>query len=165
MIAMALACGPDLLIADEPTTALDVTIQAQILDLIAGLVAESGMALLLITHDLGVVSEMAERVVVLYAGRVMETGRTGGRVPPPRASLHARPVHRLAARAAARMPAPGTRLAAIPGQVPDPRALPPGCPFAPRCPRVAPDCLPAPPPLLPLADAPGHLAACLHPCA
>ncbi len=155
MIAMALACGPDLLIADEPTTALDVTIQAQILDLIGAITAESGMGLLLITHDLGVVSRSVRRVMVMYAGRVVEEGLTAAvfaarRHPYTRglfaASPHARP------------PGPGARLQAIPGQVPEPGRLSPGCAFAPRCPRVQPDCLLAPPPLV-------DGVACLHPFA
>jgi peptide/nickel transport system ATP-binding protein len=163
MIAIALACGPDLLIADEPTTALDVTIQAQILDLLGELVADSGMALLLITHDLGVVSEMTERVMVMYAGRVMEQGRTadvfGHMAHPYTRGLFAASPHALAPGAGRQ------RLAAIPGQVPDPRNRPSGCPFADRCPRVAEDCRRAPPPLRPLgaSDAPDHRAACLHP--
>ena len=164
MIAMALACEPDLLIADEPTTALDVTIQAQILDLLGDLVDASGMALILITHDLGVVAERVERVLVMYAGRVVETGSTKDvfrRMAHPythalfAASPHALPAHGSAPR----------RLIAIPGQVPDPLHLPPGCPFADRCPRVEADCRIAPPPLLPLGagEPADHLAACLHP--
>ena len=163
MIAIALACSPDLLIADEPTTALDVTIQAQILDLLAELVAETGMALLLITHDLGVVSEMTERVMVMYAGRVMEQGRTDDvfhrMAHPYTRGLFAASPHALPPDAKRQ------RLAAIPGQVPDPLHRPPGCPFADRCPRAAEDCRRAPPPLLPLGagEAPDHRAACLHP--
>jgi peptide/nickel transport system ATP-binding protein len=153
MIAMALACGPDLLIADEPTTALDVTIQAQILDLIGDITAESGMGLLLITHDLGVVSRSVRRVMVMYAGRVVEQGGT--------AEVFARRRHPytrglFAASPHARPPAPGARLQAIAGQVPEAGRLPPGCAFAPRCPRVRPDCLLAPPPLV-------DGVACLHP--
>ncbi|MBL8587726.1 MAG: ABC transporter ATP-binding protein [Methylobacteriaceae bacterium] len=169
MIAMALACGPDLLIADEPTTALDVTIQAQILDLIAGLVAETGMALMLITHDLGVVSEMAGRVAVMYAGRIVESGRTEDvfaaiRHPYTAGLLAASPHAALAgggrgdAIAGGRRP----RLAAIPGVVPDAAHRPAGCAFAPRCPRAAEDCRTARPPLRAM-ERPGHLAACLHP--
>ncbi|MBV9757896.1 MAG: ABC transporter ATP-binding protein [Alphaproteobacteria bacterium] len=162
MIAMALACEPDLLIADEPTTALDVTTQAQILDLLARLVAESGMALLLITHDLGVIAENVARVLVMYAGRVVESG--------PTAELFRHMAHPytralFAASPHAAAPSGERRLAAIPGQVPDPLHRPPGCPFADRCPRVQDDCRIAPPPLLPLGpgDAPDHRAACLHP--
>ena len=155
MIAIALACGPDLLIADEPTTALDVTIQAQILALLREIIAESGMALLLITHDLGVFGEVAERVMVMYAGRVVEQGRTAEvfaarRHPYTRGLFAASPQSRPAGAGRA-------RLAAIPGTVPDPRALPPGCAFAARCPRAEPDCAVLP---LPVGD-----VACLHPFA
>ncbi|WP_188911556.1 ABC transporter ATP-binding protein [Salinarimonas ramus] len=169
VIAIALACGPDVLIADEPTTALDVTIQAQILDLLEDLVAEMGMALVLITHDLGVVEETCERMMVMYAGRVVESGRTADVFahmahPYTRGLFAASP--RSALLTSAREPSGRKRrLAAIPGQVPDPRARPPGCAFAPRCPRAQDDCRAAPPPLAPLG-APGradHAAACLHP--
>ncbi len=160
MIAMALACGPDLLIADEPTTALDVTIQAQILDLLAELVAEQGMALLLITHDLGVVGETAARVLVMYGGRIMEQGSTAEvfrrRAHPYTRGLFAASPHALPLDAM-----PGTRLPAIPGQVPDPRTRPLGCPFADRCPRVTSECRAAPVPLRPFAS--GHDIACLRP--
>ena len=161
MIAMALACEPDLLIADEPTTALDVTTQAQILDLLAGLVVESGMALLLITHDLGVIAENVARVLVMYAGRVVESGPTAD-VFRHMAHPYTRALFAASPHAA---PSGERRLAAIPGQVPDPLHRPPGCPFADRCPRVQDDCRIAPLPLLPLgpADAPDHSAACLHP--
>jgi peptide/nickel transport system ATP-binding protein len=159
MIAMALACEPDLLVADEPTTALDVTTQAQILELLAGLVAESGMALLLITHDLGVIAENVARVLVMYAGRVVESG--------PTAEVFRHMAHPYTRALFAASPHTGgpRRLAAIPGQVPDPLHRPSGCPFADRCPRVQDDCRVALPPLLPLrpADAPDHRAACLHP--
>ena len=163
MIAIALACAPDLLIADEPTTALDVTIQAQILDLLAELVAETGMALLLITHDLGVVSEMAERVMVMYAGRVVEHGRTDDVFAPHGASLYARPVRRLAARAAARCrpaasrgdPRPGAGPAAPAVRLPLRRSLSARCRGLPA--RAA--------ALRPLGagEAADHRAACLHP--
>ena len=127
---MALACGPDLLIADEPTTALDVTIQKQILDLIRDLVAERGMALILISHDLGVIAQN----VVEDAGDVWrQRGRErpdGGRVRAARPSLHAGPVRRAARRCGAPR---GVRLATIPGSVPELVDLPPGCPFAGRC--------------------------------
>jgi peptide/nickel transport system ATP-binding protein len=153
MIAMALACGPDLLIADEPTTALDVTIQAQILDLLGDIAAERGMGLLLITHDLGVVSRSVARVMVMYAGRVVEQGATAevfaARRHPYTRGLFAASPH-------ARPPARGARLQAIPGQVPEAGRLPPGCAFAPRCPRAQADCLLAPPPLV-------DGVACLHP--
>jgi peptide/nickel transport system ATP-binding protein len=153
VIAMALACGPDLLIADEPTTALDVTVQAQVLDLLADLAEATGMALLLITHDLGVVSETVARMLVMYAGRVVEQGPTADVLskmshPYTRALLAASP-HEA-----------GGRPVAIPGQVPDPLHRPPGCAFAPRCARARPDCAAAPPGLRGAAP---HLAACLHP--
>jgi oligopeptide/dipeptide ABC transporter ATP-binding protein len=128
MIAMALACEPKLLIADEPTTALDVTVQAQILELIARLRRELGMAVLLITHDLGVVAEYCDRVAVMYAGRIVEEA--------PAARLFARPRHRYTEALLRTIPASnpaGARLPAIPGTVPAPGAWPKGCAFAPRC--------------------------------
>ena len=127
MIAMALACKPRLLIADEPTTALDVTIQAQILDLLLQLERERGMALLLITHDLGVVAEVADRVIVQYAGRQVETQRA--------AELFAHPHHPYTAALLAALPDPAEagRLSAIPGLVPGLWDRPGGCLFAPRC--------------------------------
>ena len=130
MIAMALSCNPSFLIADEPTTALDVTIQAQILDLMRRLQKELGMSILFITHDLGVVAEMADRVVVMYAGRAVEEA--------PAADLFTRPLMPYTQGLLSSIPgeAPLTaegRLATIPGNVPNPTALPPGCPFHPRC--------------------------------
>jgi peptide/nickel transport system ATP-binding protein len=153
VIAIALACGPELLIADEPTTALDVTVQAQVLNLLADVAEERGMALLLITHDLGVVSESAARVLVMYAGRVVEQGAT--------ADVFAHMAHPYTRALFAASPhEAGGRPAAIPGQVPDPLHRPPGCAFAPRCNRVQPDCRQQVPPL----RGPGlHLAACWHP--
>ena len=128
LIAISLACDPEVLIADEPTTALDVTIQAQILELLRDLQKRLGLSLLLITHDLGVVAEMAERVAVMYAGRIVEEA--------PVAGLFADPKHPYTRGLIGSIPggAPGTRLAAIPGTVPTPGALPPGCCFTPRCP-------------------------------
>ena len=128
LIAMALACSPELLIADEPTTALDVTIQAQILELLRDLQQRLGLALLLITHDLGVVAQMAERVAVMYAGRIVEEATV--------ADLFAYPKHPYTRGLLASIPggAPGTRLLAIPGTVPVPGQLPSGCCFTPRCP-------------------------------
>jgi oligopeptide/dipeptide ABC transporter ATP-binding protein len=128
MIAMALACEPRLLIADEPTTALDVTVQAQILDLIDDLRRERAMAVLLITHDLGVVSQVCDRVAVMYGGRIVEEA--------PAAELFSRPRHRYTAALLRTIPAmnpPGRPLPAIPGTVPPPGHRPPGCAFAPRC--------------------------------
>jgi oligopeptide/dipeptide ABC transporter ATP-binding protein len=128
MIAMALACEPSLLIADEPTTALDVTIQAQILDLLRRLQEQMNMSILLITHDLGVVAENAKRVVVMYAGRVVESG--------PAEDVFRRPRHPYTRGLLASVPEPGkgrVRLTTIEGAVPDPRRHPSGCRFAPRC--------------------------------
>ncbi|NIA68363.1 ABC transporter ATP-binding protein [Pelagibius litoralis] len=160
VIAMALACDPALLIADEPTTALDVTSQAEILALIAEVTAASGMALMLITHDLAVVWQNTAAMLVMYAGAVAERGTT--------AEVFARMAHPytrglLAASPGALgdiLPA-GRRLATIPGQVPDPQDRPTGCVFAARCARAAADCLPRPPAERVLA--PGHAVACLHP--
>jgi len=149
MIAMALACDPKLLIADEATTALDVTIQAQILHLINELRAKLGTAVMMITHDLGVVAETADRVVVMYAGKVVEEA--------PVRELFRRPLHPYTAGLVAsipRLPPPGTlppagrrHLAEIPGFVPSLRDLPPGCPFAPRCPLARERCRQEEPPL------------------
>jgi peptide/nickel transport system ATP-binding protein len=155
-IAMALACGPDLLIADEPTTALDVTIQGQILDLIADLVQERGMALLLISHDLGVIAQNVAQMMVMYGGRVMESGPTatvfaGMRHPYTRGLFGARP----------QLGAPrGTRLSTIEGSVPELADLAPGCPFAGRCPQAGADCRTTKPTTH--AFTTGHLAHCLH---
>jgi peptide/nickel transport system ATP-binding protein len=152
MIAMALACRPKLLIADEPTTALDVTVQAQILALLDQLKRETGTAVVLITHDLGVVADHADEVVVMYAGRVAEQA--------PAATLFARPEHPYTVGllgAVPRIEGGADRLASIEGTVPDLRAPPPGCRFAPRCPFSGADCE-TQPLLAPLA--PGHAAAC-----
>jgi peptide/nickel transport system ATP-binding protein len=156
MIAIALACKPQLLIADEPTTALDVTIQAQILDLIAELKAELGMAVMLITHAMGVVAEVAQRVVVMYAGKVVEEA--------PVETLFARPLHPYTQgliRSIPRIDLAAThkvRLEAIPGTVPKLIEPGEGCRFASRCRRATPDCSAATPPLRELA--PGHRVAC-----
>jgi oligopeptide/dipeptide ABC transporter ATP-binding protein len=140
MIAIALACQPSLVIADEPTTALDVTIQAQILELLRDMKAAFNLALLLITHDLGVVAEVADRVAVMYAGRIVETG-------PVRAILRD-PQHPYTRGLLASIPGgrPGERLRAIEGSVPMLGALPPGCAFNPRCPDRFDPCTTAPPP-------------------
>ncbi|NKC29239.1 ABC transporter ATP-binding protein [Falsiroseomonas selenitidurans] len=152
MIAMALACRPRLLIADEPTTALDVTVQAQILALIDELKTESGTAVVLITHDLGVVADHADEVVVMYAGRVAERA--------PAASLFARPQHPYTIGllgAAPRLEGGVARLASIEGTVPDLLHPPPGCRFAPRCPFALDRCAQQPPLA---AILPGHDVAC-----
>ncbi|MDE1993620.1 MAG: ABC transporter ATP-binding protein [Rhizobiaceae bacterium] len=128
MIAMALACRPSLLIADEPTTALDVTVQAQILHLIRRFQRELGMSVLFITHDLGVVAEIAERMIVLYAGRVVETGTVRQVLSSP---LH--PYTKGLLNSVPRVRDPSHRLDAIPGMVPEWSNMPPGCAFAPRC--------------------------------
>ena len=156
VIAIALACGPDLLIADEPTTALDVTIQREVLDLIDELVREDGMGLVLISHNLGVMADRVERVFVMYGGTVVESG--------PTAQLFERRAHPYTQGLFAARPrlglARGTRLATIAGRVPELADLPAGCPFAERCPRVADDCRVALPGAV--AIAPGHVARCLH---
>ena len=146
MIAIALACRPSLVIADEPTTALDVTIQAQILDLLREMKSRFNLALLLITHDLGVVAETADRVAVMYAGRIVETG-------PVRAILR-HPQHPYTRGLLASIPggAPGQRLKAIDGTVPLLNALPPGCAFHPRCPDRFEPCTTEPPPDYPLGS-------------
>ncbi|CAH2599953.1 dipeptide ABC transporter ATP binding subunit DppD [Rhodovastum atsumiense] len=157
MIAMALACEPELLIADEPTTALDVTTQVQILALLRDLQRRLGMGLLLITHDLGVVAEVADRVAVMYAGRVVEEG--------PVDRFFAAPAHPYARGLldAVRLEAlaPGSRLPEIPGMVPSLVRRPPGCAFAPRCARVSPRCEEEDPVLRTEADGCRH--ACFNP--
>lgn len=135
MIAMALAGEPDLLVADEPTTALDVTIQAQILELLQTLQRDSGMGLVLISHDLGVVAQVCDRVTVMYAGRVVETATAHRLFDTPR-----HPYTRGLLRALPELDGPIRRLAAIPGTVPSPSAMPPGCAFAPRCERGETQC-------------------------
>ncbi len=147
MIAMALACNPRLLIADEPTTALDVTIQAQILDLLVSLQRERGMALVLITHNMGVVAETAQRIMVMYAGQIMEERAV--------ASLFAEPQHPYSAALLAALPERATdeeRLATIPGMVPGPGDRPRGCLFSPRCAYATEHSRTARPPLRPWRD-------------
>ncbi len=155
MIAMALACRPKLLIADEPTTALDVTIQAQILDLLLDLREQLGMAIMVITHNMGVVAETADKVMVMYAGRVVEQA--------PVDRLFARPLHPYTRGLLSCVPSMETeldRLLAIPGGLPEPSRRPPGCRFAPRCARADPACSAAMPVLEPMEE--GHLAACFR---
>ncbi|MDH3739306.1 MAG: ABC transporter ATP-binding protein [Alphaproteobacteria bacterium] len=156
MIAMALACRPDLLIADEPTTALDVTVQAQILDLLRRLQAELGMSVLLITHDLGVVAEICERVFVMYAGRIVESAAVE--------TLFRHPLHPYTTGLLASSPRLGMRRPVLPtitGMVPAPDQRGPGCYFADRCQRVTERCRAETPPLA--AGAPGHAVACWNP--
>ena len=155
MIAMALAGNPDLLIADEPTTALDATIQAQILELLATIRREMSMAMVLISHDLGVVAENCDRVAVMYAGRIVEEA--------PANQLFADPVHPYAQGLIGALPpldGPRRRLTAIPGTVPDPARMPDGCAFAPRCALAAEPCGFAPPTLAPIAD--DRAVACIR---
>ncbi len=156
MIAMALAGKPDLLIADEPTTALDATIQAQILALLGAIRRDTGMALVLISHDLGVVSENVDRVAVMYAGRLAEEA--------PSVDLFGAPRHPYTQGLLAALPAltgPRRRLAAIPGTVPEPGKLPAGCRFSPRCPIAEPRCADTPPPARSVGFR--HLATCHRP--
>jgi oligopeptide/dipeptide ABC transporter ATP-binding protein len=157
MVAMALCCRPTLLIADEPTTALDVTIQAQILDLMRRLQRDIGMSILFITHDLGVVAEVADQVVVMYGGSVVEQGDVVSVLTQP---SHPYTIGLLDSIPGARRVAAGKRLHAIPGTVPDPRRRPKGCLFAPRCAHVMPACREVEPPLT--ATGPGHAARCLR---
>ncbi|MGO4704414.1 ABC transporter ATP-binding protein [Microvirga sp. 2MCAF38] len=155
MIAMALANEPQLLIADEPTTALDVTIQAQILSLIRRLQEESGMSMILITHDLGVVAEIADEVAVMYAGRVVESGSVE--------AIFEDPQHPYTIGLMGSVPSLGRRqgrLATIRGSVPPAEMMPKGCRFAPRCPFAESRCTTEPPPLVDVA--PGHLARCWY---
>ena len=155
MIAMALACGPDLLIADEPTTALDVTVQAQILDLLRDLQRDSGMAIVLITHDLGVVAEMADQVAVMYAGRVAEYARGPDIFDDPQ---HPYTLGLLGS--IPKIEETRDRLLAIEGMVPPPFDLPAGCRFHPRCVFAHDDCTLQDPPLRPLGR--DHAVACLR---
>jgi oligopeptide/dipeptide ABC transporter ATP-binding protein len=153
MIAMALACRPAVLLADEPTTALDVTIQAQVLGLLADLQRERGMAVLFITHNLGVVAAIADRIAVMYAGRIVETGAVGAIFASPR-----HPYTEALFAAIPRIDRDAQALAAIPGRVPPISAMPPGCRFAPRCPLVQPRCREAVPALVEVGE--GQRVAC-----
>jgi len=160
MIAMALSCGPDLLIADEPTTALDVTIQKQILDLLRGLIDDLGMGLVLISHDLGVVAESVDQIIVMYGGAAVETGTTETifqELAHPYTQGLFGAVPRLGQR---NREGKSVRLASIPGTVPELKDLPDGCTFADRCQFVSNTCREAPPPLVDVVS--GHKAACIH---
>jgi oligopeptide/dipeptide ABC transporter ATP-binding protein len=153
MLAMAIACRPRLLIADEPTTALDVTIQAQIMELLRSLKQEFGMAVLLITHDLGVVAHFAERVLVMYAGKIVEQGSVR--------DVFKRSSHPYTQALLGALPdplKPARRLEAIPGRVPSPSMLPPGCAFCARCALAFEPCAGRQPPLFEVGE--GHAAAC-----
>jgi peptide/nickel transport system ATP-binding protein len=156
VIAIALACGPSLLIADEPTTALDVTIQREVLDLIAELVREDGMGLLLISHDLGVMADTVQHMLVMYGGTVVESG--------PTAAIFERLAHPYTRGLFAARPRlglmHGSRLATIPGRVPELADMPPGCPFAERCDRALDACRRGPPAAV--AVAAGHVARCIR---
>ncbi len=165
MIAMAVACGPKVLVADEPTTALDVTVQAGILDVLRGLRDRLGTSILLITHDLGVIADIADRVVVMYAGRIVERAGVD--------ELFADPRHHYTAGLLSASPAPGRhagteRLQEIPGLVPVLSVQPDACTFAERCPAADSECLAAKPELTAehtvVELPPDHLVACWHPC-
>jgi oligopeptide/dipeptide ABC transporter ATP-binding protein len=156
MIAIALSCDPALLIADNPTTALDVTIQIQILDLVKQLRERLDMGVLWITHDLGVVAKLCDRVVIMYAGEVMEEGDVYDVLKHPR-----HPYTRRLIDALPKLGRPEQRLVPIEGRPPDPANLPPGCPFAPRCYRAKPECEESDVPLVPLG--PGRAVRCLFP--
>jgi peptide/nickel transport system ATP-binding protein len=156
MIAMAMALDPALLIADEPTTALDVTVQAQVLNVMRRLQEQFGTAIILITHDLGVVAEMADEVVVMYAGAVMERA--------PRRDIFYRNHHPYTQGLLASLPArSGDRLTPIPGTPPSLISLPKGCPFAARCPHVFDKCRTEAPPLIDVGRDPRHQSACWLP--
>jgi peptide/nickel transport system ATP-binding protein len=155
MIAVALSCRPALLLADEPTTALDASVQIQVLVLLRKLQEEFGMAVIFVTHDLGVAAQIADKVAVMYAGRIIEYGDVADVLMRPRhpytlgmlsSTVHGQPRNQP--------------LEAIPGNPPDLRALPPGCSFAPRCKFAVPDCIAAFP--APVADASGHVASCIR---
>ncbi len=157
MIAMALACRPALVVADEPTTALDVMVQAQVLDVLSALVKELEVGMLLISHDLSVLAEMSDRIAVMYAGRIIEQG--------PADQVFTDPLHPYAAALSASFPRvgdPSARYApaGLAGDPPDPRHLLPGCSFAPRCPRAVEECTIAEPPLD--TKRPGREAACIR---
>lgn len=156
VIASAIACGPRLLIADEPTTALDATLAAQNLELIQRMSSERKMSVLLITHDMGVVARFAERVIVMYAGRVVEQGGVD--------EIFYQSGHPYAKGLIASIPghAPGQSIAVMPGRIPDPDDLPPGCVFGPRCSYFTPKCASHEPPLLQIAGKSDHISACYY---
>jgi oligopeptide/dipeptide ABC transporter ATP-binding protein len=158
VIAMAVACQPPLLLADEPTTALDVSIQAQVLDLLAELTRDLGIALVLVSHDLGVVSSVADRVAVMYAGRIVEQSAA---IPLFEAPRHPYTSLLLESISEVEGLAPDELLPTIPGAPPDLRTLPPGCAFAPRCPRAQDRCVAEHPPLA--SDRPDRQVACWYP--
>jgi peptide/nickel transport system ATP-binding protein len=154
MVAMALACQPDLLIADEPTTALDVTIQAQILDLLADLQEEFDMSVVFVTHDLGVVAEIADSVVVMYAGKVMERGDVY--------QIFEAPAHPYTRALLSCLPGRAGGMQAIEGELPDPTNPPDGCRFYPRCPHAVADCKQGDQPPLHEAGVREHVASCVY---
>jgi peptide/nickel transport system ATP-binding protein len=156
MIALALACQPQLLLADEPTTALDATVQIQILLLLRELQRDLGLAVIFVTHDIGAAVEVADRIAVMYAGRIVEQGPARTLIRAPR---HPYTRALLASRAHGAL-AKGSRLETIPGAPPDLSALPPGCAFAPRCALASPDCLKSSP--APVTLGPAHQARCLR---
>lgn len=158
-IAIALSCNPKLLIADEPTTALDVTVQHEILDLLHGLQADGDMAMILVSHDLAVVSQHTDRIGVMYAGHFLEVGDTREMLDEP--------AHPYTGALLASIPRPDlpphTQLTVIEGRPPNLGDMPPGCRFAPRCTRVQDDCLAVDPPLREITRSGMHRVACLHP--
>ena len=158
LVAMALLCRPRLLIADEPTTALDVTVQSQIMRLLAEIRAELDTAIILVTHDVGIVAGSCDDMVVLYGGRIMESGPVDELFATPR-----HPYTRSLLEAVPRLDRDDERLTAIPGDPPDMNRLPPGCPFAPRCPRAEERCRRETPALGPGPDAPERRIACHRP--
>lgn len=155
MISIALACGPQLLIADEPTTSLDVTIQAQILDLLVQLTDQRGVGMIFITHNIAAVAQIAQRVIVMYAGRIMEVGPTGQVIDEPQHPYTQALLEAMPTIAVTR----GQRLLEIRGQIPDLADVPPGCPFHPRCPEVMEACSVRVPLLF--ETEPGRRVACL----
>ena len=158
MIAMALSCDPKVLLADEPTTALDATVQIQILLLVRELQREYGLSVIFVTHDIGVAAEVADRVAVMYAGRIVEEGAIGEVIRAPQ-----HPYTRGLLDARVELAGERDRLVTIPGAPPDLGALPPGCAFAPRCARVSGTCRESVPRLAPPPGHDARLAACFHP--